>query len=242
MELACLYMGDGKGGFSEVSDSHNLTQLHLPMGANFGDLDADGYLDFYLGTGYPDYEALMPNAMFWNQGGTHFLDVTVEGGFGHLQKGHAVVFADIDNDGDQDIFEQMGGNYPGDKYANVLYENPGFGNNWIGLKLIGTQSNRSGLGARIEIQIRKKDTLQSIFKNVVSGGSFGANPMRQFIGLGQAEVINWIEIQWPGNQSKQRFHNIPMNQFFRIIEGQNSCVPYSITPINFSDKPLPDSN
>ena len=242
MELACLYMGDGKGGFSEVSDSHNLTQLHLPMGANFGDLDADGYLDFYLGTGYPDYEALMPNAMFWNQGGTHFLDVTVEGGFGHLQKGHAVVFADIDNDGDQDIFEQMGGNYPGDKYANVLYENPGFGNNWIGLKLIGTQSNRSGLGARIEIQIRKKDTLQSIFKNVVSGGSFGANPMRQFIGLGQAEVINWIEIQWPGIQSKQRFLNIPMNQFFRIIEGQNSCVPYSITPINFSDKPLPDSN
>jgi hypothetical protein len=184
----------------------------------------------------------MPNAMFWNQGGTHFLDVTVEGGFGHLQKGHAVVFADIDNDGDQDIFEQMGGNYPGDKYANVLYENPGFGNNWIGLQLIGTQSNRSGLGARIEIQIRKKDTLQSIFKNVVSGGSFGANPMRQFVGLGQAEGINWIEIQWPGNQSKQRFHNIPMNQFLRIIEGQNTCVPYSITPINFSDKPLPDSS
>ncbi|MEZ6087377.1 MAG: VCBS repeat-containing protein [Pirellulaceae bacterium] len=77
------------------------------MGANFGDLNNDGFPDFYLGTGYPNYEALMPNLMYLNQAGKRFADVTTVGGFGHLQKGHGIAFADIDNDGDQDIFSEM---------------------------------------------------------------------------------------------------------------------------------------
>ena len=136
-ELAHVYRGDGWGGFEEVAKAQNLTQLALPTGVNFGDLDNDGYLDFYLGTGYPEYEALMPSVMYWNRGESGFSDVTSAGGFGNLQKGHAVVFADLDNDGDQDIFEQMGSFFPGDKYSNSLYENPGFGNHWIAVKLVG---------------------------------------------------------------------------------------------------------
>ena len=123
------------------------------MGANFGDLDNDGWLDFYLGTGYPDYEGLIPNVMYRNRGGTGFADVTTAGGFGHLQKGHGVSFADLDNDGDQDVFEQMGGAYPGDGFADVLFENPGFGNHWIAVKLVGARSNRSAIGARIRVEI-----------------------------------------------------------------------------------------
>ena len=73
------------------------------MGSNFGDLDNDGYLDFYLGTGYPDYRSIMPNVMYRNQSGKRFADVSMAGGFSHLQKGHGVVFADLDNDGDQDF-------------------------------------------------------------------------------------------------------------------------------------------
>ena len=95
------------------------------MGSNFGDLDNDGYLDFYLGTGTPDYHDLMPNLMYRSLEGKRFSDVSIAGGFAHLQKGHGVVFADFDHDGDQDIFEQMGGSYAGDKYADALYENPG---------------------------------------------------------------------------------------------------------------------
>ena len=60
------------------------------MGANFGDLDNDGYLDIYLTTGQPDYAALMPNVMLRNDNGKRFQDVTTSGGFGHLQKGHGV--------------------------------------------------------------------------------------------------------------------------------------------------------
>ena len=99
-ETLCLYQGDGKGGFTEVSRNQNLELLSMPMGSNFGDLDNDGFLDFYLGTGYPNYEALMPNLMYHNQRGKAFANVTTAGGFGHLQKGHAVVFCDLDNDGE----------------------------------------------------------------------------------------------------------------------------------------------
>ena len=81
------------------------------MGANFGDLDNDGFLDFYLGTGSPEYDSLMPNLMFRNREGKMFADVTTAGGFGHLQKGHGIAFADFDNDGDQDVFAELGGAY-----------------------------------------------------------------------------------------------------------------------------------
>ena len=108
-ELCCLYRGDGAGGFENVAAEKNLVRVTQPMGVNFGDLDNDGFLDFYLGTGYPAFEALMPNVMYHNQRGRRFADVSTSGGFGHLQKGHGVTFADLDQDGDQDVFIQLGG-------------------------------------------------------------------------------------------------------------------------------------
>ena len=62
--------------------------------------------------------------MFVNRAGLTFEDVTIPGGFGHLQKGHAIAFADIDSDGDQDVLEQMGA-YPGDGYYDAVFENLG---------------------------------------------------------------------------------------------------------------------
>ena len=110
------------------------------MGANFGDVDGDGFLDFYLGTGDTDYAELMPNVLYWNQAGQRFVDVTFASGLGHLQKGHGVVFADLDHDGDVDLFEQMGGAYRGDGFADVLYENPR-----VWSRLASGGSSRSGV-------------------------------------------------------------------------------------------------
>jgi hypothetical protein len=132
----------------------------------------------------------MPNVMYRNQRGKGFANVTTSGGFGHLQKGHGVVFADLDNDGDQDVFEQMGGAFPGDAFGDVLFQNPGFGHHWLKLKLIGVQSNRSAIGARIRIEITEAGQKRSIYRHVNSGGSFGANPLRQEIGLGKAKTID----------------------------------------------------
>ena len=234
--LPHLYRGDGQGAFKEVAQQHNLVQPNAPMGSNFGDLDNDGYLDFYLGTGYPDYKNLMPSVMYRNRRGIDFVDVTYAGGFGHLQKGHAVVFADLDNDGDQDIFEQMGGAFPGDGYSNVLYENPGFGNHFLTIKLVGVDSNRSAIGARIHAKIVENGERRSIYKHVNSGGSFGANPLRQTIGLGKAEKIERLEIFWHTTGLTQTFHNVPLDQFIQITEGEAQYTTIELKKLTLRSK------
>lgn len=234
-ELACLYRGDGDGGFDEVAKQYNLVRPTAPMGSNFGDLDNDGYLDFYLGTGYPDYMEIMPNVMYRNQAGQSFADVTYAGGFGHLQKGHGAVFADFDNDGDQDIFEQMGGAYPGDRYSNTLYENPGFGNHWIAIRLIGVRSNRSAIGARIHLKVLENGAQRSIYKHVNSGGTFGCNPLRQTIGLGKASKIEVLEVFWPTTGLTQTFDDVPLDQFIQIVEAEQKYTTLKLKKLKLSN-------
>ena len=223
-EIARLYEGDGRGGFRDVARERNLARPSAPMGANFGDLDGDGFLDFYLGTGYPPYFALMPNLMYRNRGGEGFADVTTAGGFGHLQKGHAILFADLDRDGDQEVFAQMGGALEGDRFHDALYRNPGFGNRWLTVELTGVRSNRSGIGARIRVQVLEGGSSRSIYKHVNSGGSFGANPLEQTIGLGRAERIELVEIYWPTSDLTQTFSDVPMERSIHVKEGSEGFV------------------
>ena len=237
VELARLYRGTGDGRFEEVSERYGLRQPVAAMGANFGDLDNDGYLDFYLGTGYPPYHSLMPSVMYRNRGGREFADVTYAGGFGHLQKGHGVFFADLDHDGDQDVFEQMGGAFPGDRFGNVLYENPGFGNHWITVKLEGVRSNRSAIGARIRAEVVEDGTPRSIYRHVNSGGSFGANPLRQTIGLGSATRIERLEVFWPTTGETQAFTDVPVDRIIRIVEGETSYSTLELKTLRLAARP-----
>ena len=239
-ELAKLYRGNGKGGFEEVSARFNLKRPNAPMGSNFGDLDNDGFLDFYLGTGYPRIQNLMPNVMYHNRRGRSFADVSTSGGFAHLQKGHGVVFADFDHDGDQDIFEEMGGAFTGDKAHNVFYENPGFGNHWLTLKLVGVRSNRSAIGARIRAEIDENGTRRSVYKHVNSGGTFGANPLRQTIGLGQASVVRVLEVFWPTTGETQMWTNVRPDQAIRIVEGEAAYSSLALKPIRLGGRSRPD--
>ncbi|MCA9034307.1 MAG: CRTAC1 family protein [Planctomycetaceae bacterium] len=220
-----LYEGDGHGGFHEVADARHLNSHLPPMGANFGDLDNDGYPDLYLGTGTPQYEALMPNVMYRNQQGQRFFDVTTAGRMGHLQKGHGIAFADFDEDGDQDVFSEMGGAYPGDQAVNCVYENPGFGNHWLTLRLIGKTSNRSAIGAKVSVTVSDGDTVRTVYTWVGSGGSFGANPLRCEIGLGHADQIKQIVIDWPTSGTTQTFRDVSMDQSIEIEEGSEQIRP-----------------
>ena len=90
----------GDRPFRDATAEAGLDRVVLPMGSNFGDVDNDGFLDIYLGTGRPAYSYLMPNVMFRNVEGRRFEDVTAATGTGHLQKGHGVAWADYDRDGD----------------------------------------------------------------------------------------------------------------------------------------------
>ena len=220
-----LYRNNGNGTFTDVTKAARLDRVVLTMGANFGDLDNDGNLDCYLGTGEPDYRALLPNRMLRNAGGKRFQDVTTSGGFGHLQKGHAISFGDLDNDGDQDIYAVMGGAFPGDASRNVLFANPGHGNRWVTLDLVGTRSNRDAIGARVKIRVAGPQGTRTVYQTVGAGGSFGASSLQMETGLGMADAIQEIEIDWPGGTGVQRIRDLQVNRTYRIREGDSKVVP-----------------
>ena len=215
-----LYRNDG-GSFSDVTSAAGLNHPSLPMGANFGDIDGDGFLDIYLGTGSPSFESVMPNLLYRNNGDGTFRDVTFSTGFGHLQKGHGVSFADFDCDGDADVALQAGGFYPGDRFANALFENPGHGRRFLSVKAVGTTSNRGAEGARIRVRVTTPEGERSVFRRVGTGGSFGGSPLEQLIGLGDATAILALEIDWPASGVRQRFSGVPLDTSVRVVEGES---------------------
>ena len=220
-ETPRLYHNNHDGTFTDVSKAVHLDRAILPMGANFGDLDNDGWLDIYLGTGDSRYQALLPNRMFLNREGKAFLDVTTSGGFGHLQKGHAVAFGDMFGSGNEDIFEEMGGALPGDSYQSALYRNPGHGNHWLTLKLEGVTTNRAAYGARICVSAGGR----KIYRTIGYGSSFGGNPLQQHIGLGRAARVDEVEIRWPGSPRPQVFRDLAVDQAILVREGDPHFLP-----------------
>jgi hypothetical protein len=219
VERGRLYHNRGDGTFEDVTKAAGLYKVLAAMALNYGDLDDDGWLDFYVGTGTPDLGMLIPNRMFRNAEGRRFQEVTTAGDFGHLQKGHAIAFGDVDNDGDQDVFEEMGGAYLGDQARSALYLNPGNANAWLGVELEGVRSNRRGVGARLEVAVESSSGTRHIYRTVGSGGSFGGSPMRQEIGLGAARRVLWLEVLWPATGERQRISGLRPGHRYRIREG-----------------------
>jgi len=217
-ETSKLYKNMGNGSFRDVSKEVGLDRVYMPMGSNFGDIDNDGFLDIYLGMGNPSYASMLPHVLLRNQEGKAFVDVTTSSDTGDLHKGHGVAFADIDNDGDEDILSVVGGAVPGDAHRFRLYENPGNGNHWINLHLVGVKSNRSAIGARIKVTVEQGKTQRSIYRTVGSGGSFGASPLSQHIGLGKSSRITSVEIWWPTSNTRQSFSSVGSDQFVEIKE------------------------
>src|SRR5205814_9907853 len=138
---------------------------------------------------------------------------------GELHKGHGVAFADLDNDGDEDIVAEVGGAMPGDSHALRLFENPGHGNDWLTVALDGVKRNRAAIGARITVTVQNDGgNTRSIYRSVGSGGSFGASPLEQHIGLGHAARIVDLDIWWPTTNTKQHFSGVETNQTLKITE------------------------
>jgi FG-GAP-like repeat/ASPIC and UnbV len=222
-ETGRLYRGLGGARFEDVTTGQGLGRVLLSGGLGVGDLDGDGFLDLYVGTAYPRYEGLMPNVLYRNRGGRGFADVTTNAGVGHLQKAGGIAIADLDGDGDQDVFVNAGGMFRGDRFGDVMFANPGSGAHWLDVRLVGRRANRSAIGARLRAEVIDGGRARSIYRVVGSGGSFGANPLRQWFGLGKAKQVGRLEITWPGSGRVQVVRNLRADQRVEIVEPASSA-------------------
>ena len=218
-----LYRNLGAQGFRDVSVDVGLGRPIPAMSVNCGDLDNDGYLDLHFGTGWMSFSGLVPDLTFRNAGGARFEDVTGPTGTGHLQKGHGISFADWDCDGDLDFFVVLGGGYPGDRGYNALFQNPGHGRHWLKLKLIGTRTNRSAIGARIRVDLAVPGGgSRSIYRTIGNNGSFGGNSLVETIGLRDNKAVARLSVTWPTSGTTQNFENIAADQALEITEGAST--------------------
>jgi tetratricopeptide (TPR) repeat protein len=211
-----LFRNDGASGFTDVTVEAGLARPMGVMGGGVADLDNDGYLDIYFGTGDPQLSRLEPNRLFHNNGNGTFTDATQTARMARAgEKGHGVAFADIDDDGDLDVYAQLGGHYPGDHAENAFYRNlNGNRNRWLEIDLEGVKSNRFAVGA--QITVRAGGGLY--YREVKGSEGFGAtNPYRQHFGLGRSEKVDAVEIAWPSGV-KQRFTGIGTNRVIAVRE------------------------
>ena len=228
-----LYKNNQDGTFKNISKEVQTNKPAFAMSGNFGDIDNDGFLDFYLGTGNPELESIVPNKMFMNDRARRFVDVTAEARVGHLQKGHAIAFADLDNDGDQDIYIEMGGAYKGDAFHNSLYLNPGQNekNHWITLDLV-RKDHMNVIGTTVRVSFQENGIKRTVYREVNSGGSFGASPLRREIGIGEATRIDEIEVFWHPGRESQILRDIRPDQFLKITEGMDKLETVPLQVLN----------
>jgi hypothetical protein len=212
-----LYRNKEGRGFEDVSVATGLEPFLATMGSNYADFDNDGWLDMYHATGGLSFGFLVPNRMLRNVEGHRFADISSSSRTGHLQKGHAVACGDWDRDGDVDLFIEMGGGVNGDKYHNLLFQNPGQGNHWLTVRLVGRKTNRAAIGARIKVVTAGKEPT-TIHRHVSSGSSFGGNPLEQTIGLARADRVATLEIRWPTSGTTQVLRDIPADRMIEVTE------------------------
>jgi hypothetical protein len=214
-----LFRNDGKGVFEDVTQEAGVGGEDYSLGAAFGDLDNDGYLDLYVVNNGG------PNVLYRNNGDGTFSDVTGQAGVGDEGFGSNAALGDLNNDGYLDIYLANSG-FSDDDMGNsdVLYMNNGGDNHWLQLSLQGTMSNKSGIGARVSVSTA--DGARAVLHQMreISGGRGYAqdSPVANF-GLGEHEAADVVEVVWPSGLV-QTLNNVKADQLVVIVEGEVSVV------------------
>jgi hypothetical protein len=210
-----LYRNEGGGTFSRVTDQPVVVDGGNSTGAVWADLDNDGFLDLLVANAENE-----DNRLYRNQRDGTFVEsfdgpLPWDGG-----GSSASAVADFDNDGDLDVYIANNGCL-GETWApeaNFFYRNVGEGNAWIILRLVGTVSNRSAVGARVRVQttIWGKPTQQ--LRQVSAGeGYYIQNDLRPHFGLGDAAIIDTLRIEWPSG-IVQELKEVVANQILTVSE------------------------
>jgi enediyne biosynthesis protein E4 len=219
-----LWHNDAKGSFDEVSDQAGITvptRDILSFGGGFFDYDNDGWLDLFIANGhvYPEVEQVSPdvhfkqnNQLFHNEGNGRFVETTKAAGDGFATPyvGRGVAFADFDNDGFVELVVGNNGDPP-----LLLHNSGGNGNHFLNFKLLGTKSNRDGMGARIRVVAGSLSQIREI----AGGGSYlSQSDLRANFGMGKFARADTVEVKWPSGL-RQVFQNVEANKFYEIREG-----------------------
>jgi hypothetical protein len=194
---------------------------YVCWGVDFVDLDNDGWLDLFHVTGtvypevekvYPDYKFKTQRVVYRNLGNGSFEEVSDLCGPAILQP-HAsrgCAFGDFDNDGNLDILIMNQGEPP-----SLLRTENRSGNHWLSVKLLGARANRSAIGARVTVAAGGRRQI----REVLSGSSYlSQSDLRQHFGLGAAEKVDQIEVQWPSGRV-ERVGSAEADQFLTVQEG-----------------------
>jgi len=223
-QTSTLYHNNRNGTFTDVTYLAGLgvnTQF-LGWGTLFVDVDNDGWPDLFMANGhvYPEVDNKGLSSTFrerkllyWNQHNGKFKDISLEAGPGITTpfNSHGVAAADFDNDGVVEILVNNSHDPPS------LLKNYGEHGNWVMLKLVGTKSNRSGIGARVTVRIDGQQQLQEVRSG---GGYISQSDFRLHFGLGKATRAETVEVQWPSGQ-RQVFHDVGAGKFYLIEEGRD---------------------
>ena len=222
-EKATLYKNEEGLFFADATAESGLQQPTLPFvgfSPLFLDYDNDGHLDLFCANGHPQdvIEILMDretyaqrDQMFQNSGDGTYIDVSETAGayFTEALVGRAAATADYDNDGDTDVVI-MNSN----QRAVLLRNDGGNQKNWLGIKLIGTQSNRDGIGAKVTVSTA--DITQ--MREIKSGSSYASgSDTRLLFGLGENQHVEKITIVWQGGTT-QVLKDVSINQTLTITE------------------------
>jgi hypothetical protein len=208
---AFLYKNEGDGSFTKVTNSL-ITQTGngSTHGSSWIDIDKDGDLDLYITANNKN------KLLYLNNGSGQFTRKTTELLNSAAGSCYSQSWSDFDKDGDMDVFVTTLKNEP-----NVLYTNNGNANAWVEIKLTGTVSNKSAIGARIEVSAQINGSAVWQMREVNSQtGLGGQNSYLQHFGLGNASIADSIIIHWPSGFI-QHLNNVQINQILSIIEPQS---------------------
>ena len=212
-----LYKNDGTGHFQNVTESAGFLPAGY-MGAGYLDFDLDGDLDVVLGPGSHPLPYMQPLMFYRNDGGDKFTNITPLDDPDFYGKFHGMAFADVDRDGDPDFYVNNGGVLLSDRFRDLFLENQTKGATWLHLGLTGTESNRSAIGARVEVHVGERKLVQE----VAAGQGFSStNSPYLIFGLGTAPSVDKVQIRWPSGKV-QTLPSLTAGQAIIVTEGSKS--------------------
>lgn len=225
VERSAVYFNNGDKTFENRVESVFPNKILGTMGCNYGDINNDGLIDLYLGNGAPDYRSVTPNQLLVSGPTDIYQNMSYDYGLGHIQKGHGISIADLDNDGDQDIYANMGGAFEGDAFHNALFENPSDNFSFLKLRLKGDVSNINAIGAKVKLTLSGTSGTKVLFKTLNSGSSFGANPLMVQLNFEEDYIIQDLSINWPNGQNKfVSYGALDKNKAYKIPEKDSDVI------------------